>query len=156
MKELKKFWFGLTPQQQLFVVVFVVVFAWICWTYIKSKKDLLKSQIKNKAEIDVLHGQGVKESYPLSRYQSMADKLYKYMDGPGTTTDSVVDVLNDLKNDADFIQLEKAFGLRRSSWSWGAFTDPSDLSDWLRSDLSEEVVNSINQQLSRKGLTKKF
>ena len=156
MKELKAFWFRLPPQAQLFVVILVIIIVWFSWTYINAQKDFVKNQVRNKAEIDKLHDQGVKESYPISKYNQWANAMEKAMDGAGTSEDVVVKIFSYLKNDADVIQLEKAFGLRLSSYAASWLTDPTDLKDWLRSDLSEETIKQLNAQLSRQGITKKF
>lgn len=155
MKEFKRFWFGLTPQQQLFAVVFVLIIIWAAWNYFDAQKDLVKSQIRNKAEIDKLADQGVKPSYPLSKYKTWGDVLFNLMDGPGTgKEETIVKIITYQKNDADFIELNKAFGLRKSSYN--PLADPSDLKDWFAGDLGPEFIKQINEQLSRQGITKKF
>lgn len=154
MKEFKRFWFGLTPQQQLFAVVFVLVLVWITWNYFDAQKDLVKTQIRNKAEIDKLADQGIQPSYPLSKYKTWGDVLFKAMDGPGTDEEIIVKIISYQKNDADFIELNKGFGLRKSSYEY--FSDPTDLKTWFRDDLDASFLKQINEQLSRQGITKKF
>lgn len=154
MKELKRFWFGLTPQQQLFVIVIVAVIIWATWNYFDAQKEMLKNQIRNKAEIDKLEDQGIKPTYPLSKYKTWGDVLFKAMDGPGTDEEIIVKIMNYQKNDADFIELNKGFGLRKSSY--GYLSDPTDLKSWLKDELDGSVIKQINEQLSRQGLTKKF
>lgn len=154
MKELKRFFLGLTPQQQLFVIVIVAVIIWATWNYFDAQKDLVKGQIRNKAEIDKLEDQGIKPTYPLSKYKTWGDVLFKAMDGPGTDEEVIVKIMTYQKNDADFIELNKGFGLRKSSY--GYFSDPTDLKSWFADELDASVIKQINEQLSRQGLTKKF
>jgi len=154
MKEFKRFWFGLTPQQQLFAVVFVLILVWVTWNYFDAQKDLVKSQIRNKAEIDKLADQGVKPSYPMSKYQTWGNVLFNAMDGSGTDEEVIIKIFSYQKNDADIIELSKAFGLRKGTYT--PLSDPTDLKTWLRDDLDESLVKQINEQLSRQGITKKF
>jgi len=154
MKELKRFWFGLTPQQQLFIIVIVAVIIWVTWNYFDAQKDLLKSRIKNKAEIDKLKDIGIKPTYPESKYKGWGDVLYKAMNGPGTDEDVIVKIISYQKNDADFIELNKGFGLRKSSY--GYFSDPTDLSSWFKDELATSLIKQINAQLKRQGITKQF
>ncbi len=156
MKELKKFWFGLTAQQQLVIAVILIIVIWALWNYLGDKKDVLERRIKNKAEIDVLADQGIKPSYGASQYQSYATDLFNAMDGPGTKMSVITTVFGKMKNDADIIELEKAFGLRLSSYSASWWNDPTDLKDWLRSDISQDTINALNAQLARQSITKRY
>jgi len=154
MKELKRFFLGLTPQQQLFVIVIVAVIIWAAWNYFDAKKDLAQSLIRNKAEIDKLEDMGIKPTYPLSKYKTWGDVLFNAMDGAGTDEEVIIKIFSYQKNDADIIELTKAFGLRRGSYT--PFSDPTDLKSWLKDDLDASLLKQINEQLSRQGITKKF
>jgi len=154
MKEIKRYFMALTPQQQLFVVVVVAVLIWAAWNYFDAKKDLVQNQIRNKAEIDKLADQGVKPTYPMSKYKTWGDVLFKAMDGAGTDEEIIIKIFSYQKNDADIIELSKAFGLRKGSYT--PLSDPTDLKSWLRDDMDESLVKQINEQLSRQGITKKF
>jgi hypothetical protein len=156
MKELTNFWSKLNPIQQVALVAIIVVIAWVAYQYFDAKAKEAKRIIRQKAEEQALKDKGVKPSYTESKYKGWAEQLYKAMDGPGTNTDVVLKIMSYQKNDADIMQLEKAFGLRRSSYAVAWLTDPTDLKDWLRSDLSETLMKQLNQQLSRQGISKRF
>ncbi len=148
-------WKKLTPGQQLIVVLIIVVVLYFAVKWIKSFLAEAKRTVTEQAEVTALTASGMKKTYPNSTYDGWADELFEYMDGPGTNNvTQIQNIFKYLKNDLDFLMLEKAFGLRVSSWAF--FTDPTDLMDWLKSDLSQTLIDGINAQLKLNGITKQI
>jgi NADPH-dependent 7-cyano-7-deazaguanine reductase QueF-like protein len=150
------YWRTLTPGQQVMVIVALVIVFFILRNVYKTYKQTLLQSVNTKTEAKVLEDAGMKLSYSSSKYPGWADELFAYMDGPGTKVGEINRVFSYMKNDRDILELEKAFGLRLSSWSSSWFTDPTDLQDWLKGDLSEAALGDLNAQLSRQGINKKF
>lgn len=156
MKEFKRFFYQLPPMGQFLVIVVAIIILWAAWNYVKTLKDTWQGKIEEKSEKHALAAQGIKPSYSANQYVTMAEDLFEAMDGPGTTFPTIQNVFKKMKNDYDVLELEAAFGLRSSSYSISWLTDPTDLRDWLRGDLSEDLLKSLNNQLSRQGISKSF
>lgn len=131
--------------------------------YKKIKQiELLKGskQENNEAskELDKVIASGGKLSYPTSQYSTYANIIWSAMDGYGTDTDAVMRVFANLKTNADFLALNKAFGVR--TISSGAFNPSSDykgsLSGAMVSELPNYKLRDINTSMSKKGITYKF
>ncbi|MDX1447193.1 hypothetical protein [Lishizhenia sp.] len=156
MNELIKIYKQQPVVVQIVVAIILLVIGWNVYNWAKAQMKNSAEETQGKVEIKQLEKQGVTPSYSDSDFDAMADDLEEAMTGPSNTDDAnqVYSVLKKLKNDADFIQLNKAFGLRSSSWD---FINPTatDLSTWLR-DESLVDVSVINSQLSFQGLSKRF
>lgn len=103
------------------------------------------------------------KSYPLPQYKNWADQLESAMIGPGTNEDQIFSIHNQLNNDADYAELQRAFGVREYSttvliWAWWeeVFTSPVSLANWITSDLGEEEISELNQILISKGITFRY
>ena len=156
MKELITIYKKQTPIVQIIIGVIVLYLLWQAYHWTKAQMQNTAEETQAKVEIKQLEKQGVTASFSENEYKAMADDLEEAMTGPSNyeDADKVYAVLKKLKNDADFIELNKAFGLRASSWD---FMNPTatDLSTWLR-DESLVDVNTINTQLGYQGLSKRF
>lgn len=146
----------MTTIQQVITIVIIAVILWFVVKWLKEQKVVADRIVTEKAEVKVLQESGMKQSYTDSKFESWANELENYMNGGGTKITGINRIFGYLHNDLDFVKLEKAFGLRLSSYSWSWFTSPSDLMDWLKGDLDPDEIKAINKQLKLQGLTKQI
>lgn len=150
---LSKFWFRMSPIERLIFIIVVAILLYMAYKYFKSRLQTASDAVEHKGEIDALKAAGQKASYPDSTYESLANQLFKAMDGGGTTEAVIPEVFKKLKNDIDFVKLDGAFGLRAGT-SWFAESTPTDLRNWLESDGVD--LTALNAQLRRQNITKRF
>jgi hypothetical protein len=68
---------------------------------------------QSEVEEEIITAQEQKKlSYPKSAYYSMADAIETAVNGIGTDEQLIYTTFRKLKNDADFLMLKKAFGIR--------------------------------------------
>ena len=142
-----KKWFNELPPGYQFLVIAIVVF--VLARAIKKAQAMNKAVtagLGSKTELQLLASNQIKPSYAKYTYDSWADKLYKAMKGIGTDNDMVFAVFNSLKNDADYIKLDQAFGMR----------DTYTMKEWVHGDLSTTKINTINSGFKTKGMTKRI
>lgn len=146
MKGFQEFWHGLTSIQKMVFVIISLIVLWFLITTIKSRMSVVKNQIENKSEVQILKEKGVQPSYTYDKYAGWSDELDTAMRGGGTDEDRVFRIFGYMNNDMDFIQLYKAFGVR----------DGEDLNGWLKGDLSATDIAKLNKQLNYAGITKRI
>jgi hypothetical protein len=151
MDKIKQLWLSMSGIQQIITLVALSVLVWLIVTKAKAYLSAISTNINQKTEIQVLENLGMKLSYSKIEYLTIAENLDVAMRGLGTDEIAIISELEKIKNDLDFIQLNSAFGLRSAS-----FSNPSNLSNWLMSDLGTTIVQQINIQLKNKGLKKQF
>lgn len=110
----------------------------------------IKNRRKMRDEKKLLNDLGMSLSYPTAWYTSNAQKLYEalytnWIDWNCNET-QVIQVYNQLKNDLDFTELYLAFGTK----------DSYDLTQWLYSCLNQGEINTVNQLLAQKGISKRI
>jgi hypothetical protein len=99
-----------------------------------------------------------KQSYPNSQYYSFADSLESAMENATTDEESIYSVFRKIKNNKDFLLLQKSFGTRTYSGElFGGLTsylDPSEdsMEQWLRNELNTEEIQKVNKILSNNGV----
>lgn len=141
-----KWWNGLSPENQFkFAVLFLLVGVLIYIT-LKSSIKGFSNALSASSELAALNLVGIKPTYTDASYKLAADKLYVAMKGLGTDETAIFEVFGKMKNDADMIKLELAFGVR----------DTYDLTAWLKGDLSAKDIATLNQMLINKGITKTY
>ena len=128
----------------LFVILIVVIY--YIWKFGAGFVNGIKTNAQAKGEIEALESQGIKASYTKSKYVQLADDLESAIAGAGTDEQAVYDVFNQMKNDIDVLELDKAFGVR----------DEEDLKQWLRGDLSSSEMSTVNNILAKKNISKRF
>ncbi len=146
MKDAQKFWAGLSSRQQLITAIIVIVVLYILVRYARDRKQVFDRVIENKSEQMVLSSMGIKPSYTQQFYTQEAKKIETAIKGAGTDETTVYAVFKRMKNDADLIELEKAFGIR----------EEADLSGWLYGDLEKYEIDLINTQLVLNGATRQY
>jgi hypothetical protein len=91
-------------------------------------------------------------SYPPGQYKIGADNLKNAMFDVGTDENSIFRIFNLLKNNADFLALVSAFGIR-PKYEFGINVGSWNLGQWLQDELSSGELLKINQILVSKGIT---
>lgn len=123
--------------------------------FIKGKSSEDKRELEQNQEIQ----QNTQEpTYPDSQYYTFADTLESAMENAGTDEESVYRVFRKIKNNKDYLFLQKAFGNRTYSGElFGGLTslvDPTEdsLEQWLQKELNSEEIGKVNKILSNNGV----
>ena len=153
---MKNFWGGLSSMQKIIAVIIFMVLIWFFYNRFKGALMGAASKIKAGGEIAQLENAGIKPSYSDSTFEKMADDLFEAMDGIGTDTATVFSTFKKLKNDADFIKLNAAFGVRAGSDNLFGLMEDEDLAGWIKDDLSSTEITKLNGQLKAQGISKSF
>jgi hypothetical protein len=112
----------------------------------------------NLTDLQKLEKKGIVPNYSDSQYYIWADKLESAMFDIGTNEDSVYNVYRNIKNDADFLKLEMAFGEREYTGGYvpGVLYGNFDLSEWLEQELVSSEIGVINWILYRNGVNYRY
>jgi hypothetical protein len=131
----------------------------------KKDSEAINTQ---KAETKKLEETGLRASYNDSQYNSWADKIQSAFKGcdfsagssnVGIYTDSansLYTVLNQLKNDIDFLKLQTAWGVSRKypDCAWGSVE--GNLNHAVADELADGEIAHANSILAKKGITYRF
>lgn len=150
---LSNFWFKMSATERFVFMIVAAIVLYMLYKYVKSLLQSASDAATKKGEIDALKAHGQKASYPDSTYESLANQLFKAMDGAGTEEDKIIEVFRKLKNDIDFVKLDAAFGLRAGT-SWFASDETYDLRTWLEDDGQD--IAALNAQLKKQNITKRL
>jgi len=97
-----------------------------------------------------------KLSYPLSQYQAFAKIIEIAGQDAGTDEQAIYSVFMKLKNNADYLQLVKAWGVARQVYpEWILFYSSGQkmsLQQFLRYEMDEKEIKKINYILTSKGI----
>lgn len=142
-------------ERNMLQIAVIAVGGYMLWKLFGVKKGVEAAQA---AEIDRDIAQmGIRTSYTLTEYTSLADRLYEAMFDTGTDEDEVYAVMQQMMNDADVYATIKAFGSRRAplgdSLSGAVFWT---LPVYIRKDMSDDEVTNVNTILDSKGIRFKF
>jgi hypothetical protein len=88
-------------------------------------------------------------SYPLSVYETYAQDLYGAMYRLGTEEDTIFRIMGYMKNDADVLQLIKAFGVRKAG-AGQMFAGNGTLNEFFSDELDSTDIGIINKTLAAK------
>jgi dethiobiotin synthetase len=91
-----------------------------------------------------------------SQASAFANKIYSCMKGLGTYEYEMIGVFYHLKNDADFLAVEKAFGIRTipsGTFLVGDFR--GNMTSCIADELSVDYIKKINTILSKKGIRRR-
>lgn len=98
-----------------------------------------------------------KLSYPKTQYKSWADSLqeawYEYPFGLGTVEETVYNIIRKLKNNSDWLELQKAYGVRPYYQGGFKYDDANLVETITYEDEYGEMRKKINQILKSKGIT---
>lgn len=123
-------------------VTIVCLIVYFIYTRLREDKEM--GVVKD--EIKALEKEGITPTLSASQINSYALKLYRAMDGAGTDEEQVFSVFNAMGNDADVLNLIKAFGLK----------EDENLSQWLADDFSQSDLDKINNILASKNIEYRF
>ncbi len=90
-------------------------------------------------------------SYDKSQYDLWASQLFSAMEGGGTNEDSVYRVLLNIKNQDDWNQLVKAFGVKEDGSWYISFS--GTLVDWFNSEFNTTDYNKCIEILQKVGVS---
>lgn len=124
---------------------------------LSTASDELKQLNKSNSTKQTLTG---------SQLASMANNIQKALSGAGTDEQTVYAQFSKLKNDADFLALEKAFGVRKiddytvdaflTESLFGNTTSKGTLSQLIHGDMESDEIKYINGILSKKKIKYKI
>jgi len=106
----------------------------------KGNQDKRNNQIISNLENEI---QPQRLSYSNSEYQSMADKIYRAVKGAGTDETAIMEVIQKMRTNSDFLKLQTVFGVR----------DDMSLNEWLLDDLGDSDIDRINQTLRERNIS---
>lgn len=120
-------------------------------------KQFTPSQIQlNDANINHAIGlekkKGNSLSYPLVQYDIYAGNIEEATNTSGTDEQGIYTVMSAMKNNADLLQLQKAYG-KRLNWWFGVPTGNYTLSEVLQSELDDAEKETIRNILTQNGIT---
>jgi len=148
-----EFYQGLPPIVKILVVAGTGFFAYkVVQGAVRNAKAAAQAAqnaalINSEANAWAQAGQNL--TFPIGQYTIMADTLQTAMAGPWydpTDEEAVKSVLNQLVNNQDFLQLQKAFGIR----------DKENLTQWIRGDFNANEIPELNSILTSKGIIYQF
>ena len=140
--------------KKTWIALGVIVGAIIIYKVITSKK---------KNVDDVVQGGGIVipelSSTELVRLQGMANNLFDAFNNCGTNNEAVYRILTEVKNEQDFQYLIRVYDTRTTTSQWwciGGGTFTGDLLQTIKSEMSSNEINNINNILNSKGVTTKI
>lgn len=137
----------------------------------KSQKDQQQTVNQQSGELRNLLNLGVKLSYPEGQYKSWADSIQNqyegcdsgqnifskdvpligYWSGSGKKTK---DIFEQLKNNADFLKLVQAWGVRTyDQCGWGTGDVTGNLYNAISDELDRGEIMGLNNILKKKNIT---
>ena len=147
-----------TPQWAKGVIALAAIGGgYLLFRAVKKKADEAKG-IKPSAssELPVNISTDIKEqakktplSYPLSVYDTYAQDLYGAMYRAMTEEDTIYRIMGYMKNDADVLQLIKAFGVRKAG-AGQMFAGNGTLNEFFSDELDSTDIGIINKTLASK------
>ncbi len=130
------------------IIIAIIIFFWLL-SFLKGFFIQSSDAGKTRGELAGLGAQGIKPTYSNADYRSMSDDLERALKGDSwnnTNETRVYEIFGMLKNDADFIKLKSAFGIRRNQ----------TLDEMVDDEMWDSEIERINSILSANGVTKKI
>lgn len=139
----------LTPQQKPYVIGGALVLIIILLFRRKSAAAQEQQALTNESTA------AGTATYPSSQYFAWANRLEQAMFDVGTDEDAIISVFGNLKNNADFLALKTAFGVRNYTGGFvpGFLSDDLSLDGWLQQELDSSEIAQLNNILANKGIT---
>lgn len=119
---------------------------------------LMRRKKSEVMEEQALTAESGTTTYPDSQFYAWANRLEQAMFDVGTDEDAIIDVFTAIRNNADFVKLKQAFGVRNYTGGFvpGFLSDDLSLDGWLAQELDSSEINELNSMLARKGITYRF
>ena len=152
---------GLPPWARGVIAVAVVGgSSYLLYKLIQKAKQSQSPEGKESKEIEnEIKTDTSKQSYPLSQYSQMAQKIEGAGHDIGTDEASIYAVFRKIKTNKDFLLLKKAFGTRPYTGDilpYFVLRNDLDLQGWLTSELSSSELTKVNTILRNNGVTYDF
>jgi LPXTG-motif cell wall-anchored protein len=114
-----------------------------------------KSEVMEEQALTAESGE---TTYPDSQFYAWANRLEQAMFDVGTDEDAIIDVFTAIRNNADFVKLKQAFGVRNYTGGFvpGFLSDDLSLDGWISQELDSSEINQLNSILAAKGITYRF
>jgi len=125
----------------LIIVIIVIVFVW------KRVKNAV-GKVGESADRAILEAKGVTLTYPKAQYNTFADTIHNAYGWFYDSVDDIYGVIGMLKNDLDFLELKKAYGLRPSTYMGTMGTMEQNMG-WR---LDSKEISKINSILRNNGI----
>lgn len=124
---------------------------------LKGVRDRVAARDEAQATADELEeaNQSVstKQTLSQSQVEAIANSMYAAMDGYGTYEDNIYAGFKQMKNNADFLAVSKAYGIRTVHSKVYFVSDvTTTLIPALQSELSQGWLDYINELLQSKGI----
>lgn len=127
------------------------------------KPERKREESESKQVVTELEAEKKKNaaSYAPSTYSGWASAIAQAIFGAGTDFKTIYDIFNRLKNNTDFLMLQKAWGnpKRQVYPDWFVFYSTGrkfTLSEALRDDCDSNQIKKLNSVLERKGIKYKI
>ncbi|MDR2963463.1 MAG: annexin [Bacteroidales bacterium] len=126
------------------------------WKIVKKYMDNAPLRKQEKALEQANKVDASKLTISTAEATLIAEKLYAAMDGMGTDSKAIMSLLiGTARTDDDLKLINKSFGIREygstGSPYWGSGT-PSDLSTWLRNELSGSDLEKLRVRFTSAGI----
>ena len=147
-----------TPQWAKGVIALAAIGGgYLLYRGIKKQADKAKGiKTSSSSELPANINADIKEqakktplSYSLSVYETYAQDLYGAMYRFGTDEDTIFRIMGYMKNDADVLQLIKAYGVRPAGGGQ-VFVGNATLNEWFSDELDTTDIGIINKTLAAK------
>ena len=140
----------------------------------KSAKDQKETVTTQEKELRNLLNTGTRLSYPDGQYNSWADAIKNQFEGCDSgqnifskdvpligywsgSGNKMKDIVNQLKNNADFLKLVNAWGVRTyDQCGWGTGDVSGNLYNAVSDELDRGEIIALNNILKKKGITYQF
>ncbi len=184
--KLFEYYKGLSPTGKTIFIIGGL--AGVAVTYIATTKFInkIKEDAKNAkaqagladsiSQLNSLKARGINPSFPDAQYNGYADKIQSQFDGCDTSSPVIftspkafwsdsANTLNDIivtfKNDADFLSLVNAYGVRTYKGcgmlgTFGVADVNGDLYTAVSDELNTNEIKGINDELAANSITYKF
>jgi hypothetical protein len=134
-------------------VILATILGFVLWRKFKKLFQRVGEQVEEKdvvkaAEKAVVTSEITKDK---TWFESAADRLYRAMEGLGTTEKSIYDVFRQLNTKSDYYQLVATFGVRTGKSGLKRFT--GNLSSWLEHELTAGEIAKCNEILNKIGVS---
>ena len=124
----------------------------------KKREDSENKQVVNELEAEQ---KKAKATYPASTYSGWASVIAEAIFGYGADFKPVYDIVNRLRNNTDFLMLQKAWGnpTRLVFPTWFVFYDTGrqyTLQQAIRAQFDSDQVKKLNSNLKSKNIKYRF
>lgn len=147
-----------SPTQNAFALLLLVGGGYLLYRQIKSELKAKFQEKKNEKLFEEEKNPKVKLTYKPSQYVTWADKLEDALLGTtfnNTDEDAIYKVMYYLKSNNDWLELNKAYGIRKwynSNIPFHQGTNKNLLAS-LQADLDTDEKSKVNRILKKNGIT---